>query len=102
MFAGDAPEKPLPLAEMIRITNSRHVCIWWSLNPPREPKDLLRCAHRSTNTEDSTPAPGALWFDPRDNQGTPSDEEWPSSDEERNSDGHQPESSLRPQSEPPH
>jgi len=90
----DDPEEPLPLAEMIRITNSRHVRIWWSLNPPSEPMDLLFCAHRSTNTEDSTPAPGDLRFDPRDNRGTPSDEEWPSSDEEPNSDGHQPESSA--------
>ena len=50
----DDPEKPLPLAEMIRITNSRHVRVWWSLNPPSEPIDLLFCAGRSTNTEDST------------------------------------------------
>jgi len=55
--------------------------------------DLLFCTHRSTNTEDSTPAPGDLQFDPRDNEGTPSDEEWPSSDVEPNSDAHQPESS---------
>jgi len=90
----DDPEEPLPLAEMIRITNSRHVRIWWSMNPPSELMDLLFCAHRSTNTEDSTPAPGNLQFDARDNRGTPSDEEWPSSDEEPNSDGHQPESSA--------
>jgi len=90
----DDPEELLPLAEMIRITNSRHVRIWWSLNPPSEPIDLLFCAHSSTNTEDSTPAPGDLRFNPRDNQCTPSDEQWPSSDEEPNSDGHQPESSA--------
>jgi len=29
----DNPEEPLPLAEMIRITYSRLVRIWWSLNP---------------------------------------------------------------------
>jgi len=90
----DDLEEPLLLAEMIRITNSRHVRIWWSLNPPSEPMDLLFCAHHSTNTEDSTPAPGGLWFDPRDNRGTPSDEKWPSSDEELNSDGHQPVSDV--------
>jgi len=86
----DDREEPLPLAEMIRITNSRYVRIWWSLNRPSEPMDLLFCAHRSTNTEDSTAAPGDLRFD----RGTPSDEEWLSSDEEPNSDGHQPESSA--------
>ena len=64
------------------------------MNPPSELMDLLFCAHRSTNTEDSTPAPGNLQFDARDNRGTPTDEEWPSSDEEPNSDGHQPESSA--------
>ena len=90
----DNPEEPLLLAEMIRITNSRHVRIWWSLNSLSEPMDLVFCAHRSTNTEDSTPAPGNLRFDTRDNWGTPSDEELPSSDEEPNSDGYQPESSA--------
>jgi len=80
----DDPEEPLPLAEIIRITNSRHLPRWWSLNPRSEPMDLLFCAHRSTNTEDSTPAPGDLRFDPRDNRGTPSDEEWPRCDEELN------------------
>jgi len=88
------PEEQLPLAEMICITNSRHDRIWWSLNPPSEPRDLLFCAQSSTNTEDSTPAPGDLRFDPRNNRGTPSDEEWPSSDVEPNSDGHQQESSA--------
>ena len=29
---------------MIRITSSRHVRIWWSLNPPSEPIDLHFCA----------------------------------------------------------
>ena len=84
----------MPLAEMTRITNSRHVRIWRLINPPSEPMHLLFCAHRSTNTEDSNPAPGDLRFDPRDNRGNPSDEEWPSRDEEPNSDGHQPESSA--------
>jgi len=90
----DHPEEPLLVAEMIRITNGSHVRIWWSLNPPSEPMDLLFGAHLSTNTEDSTPAPGDLQFDPRDNQGTPSEEQWPSSDEEPNSDGHRPELSA--------
>jgi len=87
-------EKPLPLAEMIQITNSRYVHIWWSLNLPSQPMDLLFCAHRSTNMKGSTPAPGDLQFDIRDTRGNPSDEEWPSSNEERNSDSHQPESSA--------
>jgi len=43
--------------------------------------------------EESTPAPGDLQFDPQDNRGTFSEEEWPGSHEELNSDGHQPESS---------
>jgi len=91
----DNPEERLPLAEMIRITNGRHVRPWWSLNPPSEPMDLLFCAHRSTNTEDSTPAPSDLWFVPCDtNWSTPSDVAWPSSNEEPNSDGHLPESSA--------
>jgi len=89
----DDPEEPLPHAAMIPITNSRHVGIWWSLNPPSEPMDQRFCAHYSTNTEDSTAAPGHLRVDPRDNRGTPSDEEWPSSNEEPNSDCHQPASS---------
>ena len=67
----DNPGEPLLLAEMIRITNSRHVRIWWSLNPPSEPMDLLLCAHRSTNTEDSTPTSGNLRFDPCYNRGNP-------------------------------
>jgi len=56
--------------------------------------DLLFCSHGSPNTEDSTPAPCKVRFDPGDNRGTSSDEEWPSSDEEPNSDRHQPESSA--------
>ena len=85
---GDDPEERLWLAEMIQIIYSRQVRIWWSLNPQSEPMDLLFGAHRSTNTEDSTPAPGNLQFDRCDNGGTRSDEQWPSSDKQRNSDGH--------------
>jgi len=59
------PEEPLPLAEMIRITNSRLVRIWWSLNPPSEPMDLLFCCHRRNDTEDSTPPPSEIRFAPR-------------------------------------
>jgi len=44
----DDPEEQLPLAEMIRITNSRHVRIWWSLNPSSAPMDLVFCAHHRT------------------------------------------------------
>jgi len=90
----DDPEEPLPLPEMIRITNSRHVRTCWSLHPPSEPMDRLFCAHRSTNMADSTPAPGHLRFDPHDNWGTPSDAEWPSCDQEPNCDSHHPESST--------
>ena len=71
----DNPEERLLLAEMIRITNSRDVRMGWFFNPSSEPMDLPFWAHRSTNTQDGTPAPGDLWFDPRDtNRGTPSDE----------------------------
>ena len=64
------------------------------MDPPSEPIHLLFCPPRSANTEDSNPAPGGLRFDPRNNRGNPSHEEWPSSDEEPNCDGHQPESSA--------
>jgi len=41
----DDREEPLLLAEMIRITNSQLVRIWWSLNTPSEPMDLLFYCH---------------------------------------------------------
>jgi len=63
----DDPEAPLPLADMIRITNSRLVRIWCSLNPPSEPMDLVFCCHRRNDTEESTPPPGEIRFAPRDN-----------------------------------
>jgi len=91
------PEEPLPLAEMIRITNSRLVRIWWSLNPPSEPMDLLFCRHRRNDTEDSTPPPGEIRFAPRDNRGPSpdaSDDGSAGSDDGQSSDGHQPESSA--------
>jgi len=93
----DDPEGSLPLAEMIRITNSRLVHIWWSLNPLSEPMDLLFCCHRRNDTEDSTPPPGEIRFTPRDNQGPPpdaSDDGSTGSDNGQSSDGHQPESSA--------
>ena len=43
----DELEEPLPVAEMISIRNSRHVRMWWSMNLPSEPMDLLFCGHRS-------------------------------------------------------
>jgi len=46
----DNPEEQLPLVEMIRITNSRLVRIWGSLNPPSEPMDRLFCCHRRNDT----------------------------------------------------
>ena len=93
----DDPEMPLPLAEMIRITNSRLVHIWWSLNPPSKPMDLLFCCHHRNDTEDGTPPPGEIRFAPRDNQVPPpdaSDDGSASSDDGQSSDGHQPESST--------
>jgi len=93
----DYPVEPLPLAEMIRITNSRLVRIWWSLNPPSDPMDLRFCCHRSNDTEDSTPAPGEIMFAPRDTRGHPpdaSDDGSAGSDDGQSSDGHQPESSA--------
>jgi len=93
----DDPVQPLPLAEMIRITNSRLVRIWWSLNPPSEPMDLLFCCHRRNDTEDSTPPPGEIRFAPRDNWGprpAASDDGSADSDDEQSSAGYQPESSA--------
>ena len=93
----DDPEESLPLAEMIRIRNNRLVCIWWSLNPPSEPIDLLFCCHRRNDTEDSTPPPGEIRFAPRDDWAPPPDasDDWSAcSDDGKSSDGHQPESSA--------
>jgi len=93
----DDPEEPLPLAEMIRITNRRLVRIWWSLNPPSEPIDLLFCCHRRNDTEDSTPPRGEIRFAPPDNRGPPpdaSDDGSTGSDDGHSSDAHQPESSA--------
>ena len=93
----DNPQKPLLLAEMIRMTNNQLVRIWCSLNPPSEPMDLLFCCHRRNDTEDSTPPPGEIRFAPRDNRGPPPDA-WDDgsagSDDGQSSDGHQPESSA--------
>jgi len=91
------PEDPLPLAEMIQITNSQLVRIWWALNPPSEPMDLLFCCHRRNDTEDSTPPPGEIRFASHDNRGPPpdaSDDGFACSDDGQSSDGHQPESST--------
>jgi len=62
-------KKALPLAERIRITNSRLVHICWSLNPPSKPMDLLVCYHRRNDIEEGTPPPGQIRFAPRDNWG---------------------------------
>jgi len=93
----DNPEKPLPHAAMIRITNSRLVRIWWSLNPPSEPMDLLFCCHRRNDTEDSTPRSGEIRFAARDNRGPrpdASDDGSAGSDDTQNSNIHQLESSA--------
>ena len=66
----DDPEELLPLAEMIRLRNTRHIRISWSLNQPSEPIDLLFCCHRTTDTEDGTPPPpNEIGFAPRGNRG---------------------------------
>ncbi|CAZ80620.1 unnamed protein product [Tuber melanosporum] len=78
---------------MITIANSRHVRIWWAMNSPKEPMDLLFCVHRADG-EAGTPPPGNIVFAPRNNRGTPSDES-ADSDDDGSSDGHQPESSAR-------
>jgi len=93
----DDPEEPRPLGEMIRISNSRLVRIWWSLNPPSEPIDLLFCCHRRNDTGDSTAPAGEIRFAPRDNRGPPpdaSDDGSAGCDDGPSSDGHQPESST--------
>jgi len=93
----DNPEEPLPLADMIRITNSPPVGISWSLNPPSEPIDLLFRCHRRNDTEDSSPSPAEIrfavsdkWDPPRDT----SDDRSASSDDGQSSDDQQPESSA--------
>jgi len=87
-------EEPLPLAEMMRITNGPLVRIWWSLNPPREPMDLLFGCHQRNNTEDSTLPTGEIRVAARDNRGRPqdtSDDGSAASDDGQRSDGHRPE-----------
>src|SRR5207302_5098890 len=59
------PEEPLPLAEMIPISSSRQVRIWWSMNPANELMDLLFCAHRATDTEEGTLPPCITYIAPR-------------------------------------
>jgi len=87
----DNPQEPLPVAEMISIGNSRHVRMWWSMNSPSEPMDLLFCGHH-TGGEDGTHPPGAVNFGPCENRG-----QFPNPSvhgDELNLDGHQPESSA--------
>lgn len=50
----DDPEKPLPVAQMITITNSRHLRIWWAMNSRGDAMDLLFCGYR-TSGEAETP-----------------------------------------------
>ena len=91
------PEEPVPLAQMIRITNSRLVRIYCYLNPASALMDLLFCCHERNETEDSTPSPGEIRFAPLDNRGPPpdaSDDGSAGSDDGQSSAGHQPESSA--------
>ncbi|PUU73042.1 hypothetical protein B9Z19DRAFT_1069291 [Tuber borchii] len=60
------PEGPLPLAEMITLGNSRHVCIWWSVNSPGELIDLLFYS-QCVPDNDGNPSPSAIHFGPHDN-----------------------------------
>ena len=55
----DEPEEPLPLSEMIVITNSRHGRIWWGLSPLNEEIDSLCGAQRDSDDRNETPAPSA-------------------------------------------
>jgi len=87
----DHPEKPLLVAEMISIGNSRPVRRWWSMNSPMEPLNLLSCGQR-TRGEYWTSPTGALNFDPSDNGGQSPN---PSIHSDKlDADGHQPESSA--------
>jgi len=61
----------VPLAEMIRITNSRLLHTRWSLNPPGKPMHLLCCCHRNNDTEDSTPPSGMINLAPGEDSGPP-------------------------------
>jgi len=93
----DHIEEPLPLGEMIRITNSRLLRRWWSLNLPSEPMDLPFCCHGRNDIENSTPAPGETRLAPGDNQGPPPDasDDWSTgSNNGQSSDGYRPESSA--------
>jgi len=88
----DDPQEPLPLAEMTPNTNTRPVPLWWSLNPPSEPRDLLLCCHQRNDTEDSTPPPGEIRFAASDNRGPlpdASDDCSACNDDGQSSDGHQ-------------
>jgi len=91
------PEEPLQLAEMIRITNSRLVRIWWSLHLPSKPMDRLFCCRRRNDAEDSTPPPTKIRFAARENRGPrpdASDDGSAGRDDGQSSDGHQPGSSA--------
>jgi len=93
----DDRDELLPLAEMIPITNSRLVRIWWSLNPPRELMDVLFYCHRRNDTEDGTPPPGEIRCATCDNQSpTPDalDDRPAGNDNGQSSDTDQPESSA--------
>lgn len=63
----DNQEQQLPLAKIIQITNSRHVGIWWSMNPPSELMDLLICCYPRSDTEDGSPSPSEIRFAPPGN-----------------------------------
>ena len=91
----DDPEAPLPLAEMIPISDDTHVRIRWTTNTQSEPMDLLFYGQRGTDAEEATPAPVSLNFGIRNNRGTPPDGSQDSNaSDDDDSDGHQLESSA--------
>jgi len=61
------PEQPLPLPEMIQISNDVHVRTWWAMNTQSEPMDMLFYGYR-TQGEDGTPAPVGFDFASRHNR----------------------------------
>ena len=87
----DDPEEPQRVAPMIGITNIRLVRIWWFLNTPSKPINLLVCCHGRNETEESILPPGSIWLAPHDNRGRPPDnanDVSASSDDGQSPDGH--------------
>ena len=56
----DDPAKALPVAEMITITNSRHVRIWRAMNSRDDAMDLLFCGYRTSGEADTPTLAGQI------------------------------------------